>query len=173
MTGDHHGRTARRATLLVTAADEILGTHNLLIVQVGYQLQGALHRIDRREAQLQHAALAAFVHVLLQDLDRPPARPDRVGGPGVRGQDDQRVEHVLVQPGSAGERVVPSLGGQPEATKHGPVGVHGMLEVGHAERYVSPLIAQRQAGHLPRHRVRCVTRDERQQVEEAPLAQHR
>jgi hypothetical protein len=29
MTGDHHGRTARRATLLVTAADEILGTHNV------------------------------------------------------------------------------------------------------------------------------------------------
>ncbi|MGA7410991.1 MAG: hypothetical protein WBW33_10930 [Bryobacteraceae bacterium] len=28
MTGDHHGRTATRATLLVTAADEILGTHN-------------------------------------------------------------------------------------------------------------------------------------------------
>jgi hypothetical protein len=27
MTGDHYGRTARRATLLVTAADEILGTH--------------------------------------------------------------------------------------------------------------------------------------------------
>ena len=28
MTGDHHGRTARRATLLVTATDEILGTHS-------------------------------------------------------------------------------------------------------------------------------------------------
>jgi integrase len=27
MTGDHHGRTATRATLLVTAVDEILGTH--------------------------------------------------------------------------------------------------------------------------------------------------
>jgi len=27
MGGDHHGRTARRATPLVTAADEILGTH--------------------------------------------------------------------------------------------------------------------------------------------------
>jgi len=26
MTGDHHDRTARRATLLVTVADEILGT---------------------------------------------------------------------------------------------------------------------------------------------------
>jgi hypothetical protein len=28
MTGDHHGQTTRRATLLVTAADEILGTHS-------------------------------------------------------------------------------------------------------------------------------------------------
>ena len=28
MTGDHHGRTAGRATLLVRAVDEILGTHN-------------------------------------------------------------------------------------------------------------------------------------------------
>jgi uncharacterized protein (DUF2384 family) len=27
MNGDHHGRTARRATLLVRAVDEILGTH--------------------------------------------------------------------------------------------------------------------------------------------------
>jgi hypothetical protein len=27
MTGDHHGRTAKRATLLVTATDEILGTY--------------------------------------------------------------------------------------------------------------------------------------------------
>jgi hypothetical protein len=27
MTGDHYGRTARMATLLVTATDEILGTH--------------------------------------------------------------------------------------------------------------------------------------------------
>jgi hypothetical protein len=29
MSGDHHGRTARRATPLVTAADEILGTHRM------------------------------------------------------------------------------------------------------------------------------------------------
>ena len=27
MTGDHHGRMAGRATLLVRAVDEILGTH--------------------------------------------------------------------------------------------------------------------------------------------------
>jgi hypothetical protein len=35
MTGDHHGRTARRATLLVTAVDEILGTHSSTTVPVG------------------------------------------------------------------------------------------------------------------------------------------
>jgi hypothetical protein len=29
MTGDHHSRTARRTTLLVTATDEILGTYTL------------------------------------------------------------------------------------------------------------------------------------------------
>ena len=28
MTGDPHGRTAGKATLLIRAADEILGTHN-------------------------------------------------------------------------------------------------------------------------------------------------
>jgi hypothetical protein len=31
MTGDHHGRTAARATLQVTATDEILGTHRVWI----------------------------------------------------------------------------------------------------------------------------------------------
>jgi hypothetical protein len=29
MTGDHHGLTAGRATLLARAMDEILGTHTL------------------------------------------------------------------------------------------------------------------------------------------------
>jgi hypothetical protein len=29
MTGDHHGRKAERATLLVRAMEEILGTHSL------------------------------------------------------------------------------------------------------------------------------------------------
>jgi len=29
MIGDHHGRTAGRATLLVRAVDEILGTHRV------------------------------------------------------------------------------------------------------------------------------------------------
>jgi hypothetical protein len=29
MIGDHHGRTAGRATLLLRAMDEILGTHRL------------------------------------------------------------------------------------------------------------------------------------------------
>jgi hypothetical protein len=30
MTNDHHGQTAGRATLLVRAVDEILGTHSLI-----------------------------------------------------------------------------------------------------------------------------------------------
>jgi hypothetical protein len=29
MTGDHHGQTAGRATLLASAMDEILGTHRV------------------------------------------------------------------------------------------------------------------------------------------------
>jgi hypothetical protein len=35
MIGDHHHRTAARATLLVTAADEILGTHRARFVERG------------------------------------------------------------------------------------------------------------------------------------------
>jgi len=31
MTGDHQGRTSEKATLQVRAADEILGTHRMLI----------------------------------------------------------------------------------------------------------------------------------------------
>jgi hypothetical protein len=30
MTGDHHGRTAGRANLLLRAMDEILGTHKTI-----------------------------------------------------------------------------------------------------------------------------------------------
>ena len=39
MTGDHHGPTARRATLLVTATDEILGTHRSYYAQVEHARQ--------------------------------------------------------------------------------------------------------------------------------------
>jgi hypothetical protein len=35
MIGDHHGRTAGRATLLVRAMDEILGTHRVVGLSVG------------------------------------------------------------------------------------------------------------------------------------------
>jgi len=38
MIGDHHDRTARRATLLVRAMDEILGTHkpDVAIQRIGF-----------------------------------------------------------------------------------------------------------------------------------------
>jgi hypothetical protein len=36
MIGDHHGRTAGRATLLVRAADEILDTHRITLRHSGF-----------------------------------------------------------------------------------------------------------------------------------------
>ena len=36
MTGDHHGRVAGTATLLLTATDEILGTHSYTDVGNGF-----------------------------------------------------------------------------------------------------------------------------------------
>jgi hypothetical protein len=35
MTGDHHGRGAGQATLLVRAADAILGTHKIMKEIIG------------------------------------------------------------------------------------------------------------------------------------------
>jgi hypothetical protein len=43
MTGDHHGRAAGRATLLVTPTDEILGTHNALNTQDDVRRDHAEH----------------------------------------------------------------------------------------------------------------------------------
>ena len=75
MTGDHHGRTARRATLLVRAADEILGTHRVTtltgrLFHVRYTLRGTsylLHRIGftpqvpvHRAAERDEAKIAAW-----------------------------------------------------------------------------------------------------------------
>jgi hypothetical protein len=42
MIGDHHGRTAGRATLLVRAADGILGTHNVAEDRLGPRLPASL-----------------------------------------------------------------------------------------------------------------------------------
>ena len=49
MIGDHHGRSAGRATLLVRAADEILGTHNLSRQRIKRRaiLGGLIHEYQR------------------------------------------------------------------------------------------------------------------------------
>jgi hypothetical protein len=44
MIGDHHGWTVRRATLLVTATDEILGTHRLRRPVFGSARLGYVYR---------------------------------------------------------------------------------------------------------------------------------
>jgi hypothetical protein len=43
MTGDPHGRTPGKATLLVRAMDEIVGTHT--IQRRAYELLGVSHRL--------------------------------------------------------------------------------------------------------------------------------
>jgi hypothetical protein len=58
MTGDHHGRTARRATLLVRAADEILGTHS---EEIGYfQFGGSTHCLVFRPGAIADFSLTAI-----------------------------------------------------------------------------------------------------------------
>jgi hypothetical protein len=54
MTGDHHGQTASRATLQVTAADEILGTHSIPV-----HLRDALTGLDNRNINL---VITAVLH---------------------------------------------------------------------------------------------------------------
>jgi hypothetical protein len=52
MIGDHHGRTAGRATLLLRAMDEILGTHNINPPVVHRVIQGAVTApVLRRQGQ--------------------------------------------------------------------------------------------------------------------------
>ena len=44
MSGDHHGWTARRATLLVTATEDILGTHSRVVARAASTAEGRLLR---------------------------------------------------------------------------------------------------------------------------------
>ena len=48
MIGDHHGRTAGRATLLVKAADGILGTHTTLLAEAMYFIDLAASGLAER-----------------------------------------------------------------------------------------------------------------------------
>jgi hypothetical protein len=43
MIGDHHGRAAGTATLLLTATDGILGTHNTSAPGLPLEWRGSLH----------------------------------------------------------------------------------------------------------------------------------
>jgi hypothetical protein len=57
MTGDHHGRKAGRATLLVTAMDDILGTHNAGDHMAAHRVgQFLANRLEMRELRGRAAA---------------------------------------------------------------------------------------------------------------------
>ena len=57
MIGDHHHRTAARATLLVTAADEILGTHRRLRSRFLHEVMHCGNEIPRRDKDARPAHL--------------------------------------------------------------------------------------------------------------------
>ena len=63
MIGDHHGRTAGRATLLVRAVDEILGTHKTTRKRdtpYGDRREGLLLRFRRCASPLIAAGRPAY-----------------------------------------------------------------------------------------------------------------
>src|SRR5207244_407659 len=62
-----------------------------------------------REAQAAEPGATALVHVVLEVLHRSPAAGDGLGGRLTGGEQHERVEDLVVQPGGAAERVVPPL----------------------------------------------------------------
>jgi putative transposase len=76
MTGDHHDRTARRATLLITAADEILGTHRLIkaieaVFPRSLRMRCWFHRLANIRAKLPDDEAAEVMAHLYAVRDAP------------------------------------------------------------------------------------------------------
>ena len=85
MIGDHHGRTARRATMLVRAVDEILGTHILPGQPADQSLDVPPSRRPASPAAHGPGGLAAAdeVPVPAQDRLRGDQKPHPVPAPSV------------------------------------------------------------------------------------------
>ena len=107
MIGDHHGRTAARATLLVAATDEILGTHRLPPVMMRNLASRAAadlacqqlkrgcegERRPRRDHPADQARLGDG-HIggqAARHQQRPRKHPALAAGPRVRQQRDRRL----------------------------------------------------------------------------------
>ena len=63
------------------------------------------------EAEAGEAGLAAVVHLALQLLHGVPAGGDGLGRVVAGGQQHERVEHLVVEPGGGPQRVVAALDG--------------------------------------------------------------
>jgi hypothetical protein len=91
MTGDHHGRTTGRATLLVTATDEILGTHTCYAVVAEAPTRGSAGPVslagfhDGFLAAAAVAILALAVAWPVRDADAAPTMIRRGPAPGRPG----------------------------------------------------------------------------------------
>ena len=77
MTGDHHGQSARRATLLVRAVDAILGTHTdvvaLMRKNITQEVAGAVFGVSQATVSRRWDLLRPLIGQVLHDCVPHPA----------------------------------------------------------------------------------------------------
>ena len=105
-------------------------------------------RIPGREAKACEALLPVAVHVGLQLADLGVALAECARLPGPRSEEDERVEHLLVEAGCVLQSVAPVLDGRVQARLEGRVQGRVTLQVGEAERHVPGLVLGRHPGLL-------------------------
>ncbi len=117
---------------------------------------------------------AAVGHLALQLAARRASRRRRPVGVGaLGGEQDEGVEHVVVEPGRVLQGAVAPLDGAGEAVAQVGFEREVAFEVGHRERDVAGLVVARQVGDAAGQRVGGVAFEEAEQREERALAHHR
>ena len=100
------------------------------------------------EAEPDETFLAALVHGPLQSLHTFPTSAERVVVPTAGGEQDERVEHLVVEAGGVGERVVAALDRGGEARAQGRVLGDVARQVREPERDVARLVLRGEARDL-------------------------
>jgi hypothetical protein len=126
-----------------------------------------------RKAQAQQAGEATVGHLAHELLHPLEALAHSLRGEAAGGNQDQRVEHLLVQARGGGERVVPLLHCLRQAAAQVGLGLQPVQQVRHAQRHMASFVARSQPGNLSRQRIGGIGGQKVQQVDEAAFAQHR
>jgi hypothetical protein len=71
MTGDHHGRTAGRPTLLARAMDEILGTHSQQLIRGPSMRTWPRRDHPADQSRLSHRNIGSKARDTARDQQRP------------------------------------------------------------------------------------------------------